>query len=156
MLEKKSISIILLLVVVFALSGCGDKYSGSLNPPDKINLYVNGNHKQITKNGEEVDQTLFNRINELVEVRIPKDFSTIQSALTDNDIKEVKGYAVEFIYNKPQSITIEYGEKKKIEFTEIVFPLTDKWQNIAFIKEKDSYTPIGLRENLDHLVKASL
>jgi len=32
-----------------ALSGCGDNFSGSLNTPDKINIYANGNHKQITK-----------------------------------------------------------------------------------------------------------
>lgn len=44
-----------------------------------------------------------------------------------------------------------------ILFTEILFPLSEKWQNTAFVKTKEnSYTPIGLNENLDYLVKLSV
>jgi predicted small lipoprotein YifL len=154
---KKYIAIILILVLLFTLAGCKDKFSGSLSIPDKINIYSDGKQKQISKNGDKFDRTLFNRINELVDIKIPKDLSTLKCIISDNDLKEVKGFAVEFIYSRPQSVTINYGKKEKIEFTEIVFPLTEKWQNAAFIKKKDStYVPVGLRENLDYLVKAAI
>lgn len=58
------------------------------------------------------------------------------------------------IYNRKR---INYGSKERIEFTEVVFPLIEKWQNTAFIKKKDNaYVPVGLRENLDYLVKAAI
>ncbi|MDF2884640.1 MAG: hypothetical protein K0R54_5209, partial [Clostridiaceae bacterium] len=112
-----------------------------------------GKQKQLTKNGSEYDQTLFQRINVLVNIRIPQEFSTMKVEISDNDIKEFKGYAVEFVYNKIQTIAID---NKKVQFTEVVFPLSEKWQNIAFIKMKDNfYTGVGLKENLDYLVKTS-
>lgn len=154
---KKTVSIILLLVMIFSLSGCREKFSSSLNTPDKINIYTEGKQKQITKNGDEFEQILFDRITELVNIKVPKDWSAIKSTISDNDLKEVKAHAVEFIYNKPQSTTINYGKKEKIEFTEVVFPLSEKWENTAFIKKEDNtYVPVGVRENLDYLVKDSI
>jgi hypothetical protein len=152
---KNLVSAIMLFVIIFAFLSCKSKNisSISLNQPDKINMYVNGKQKQITKNGSEYDQTLFQRINVLVNIRIPQEFSTMKVEISDNDIKEFKGYAVEFVYNKIQTIAID---NKKVQFTEVVFPLSEKWQNTAFIKTKDnSYMGVGLKENLDYLVKTS-
>lgn len=154
---RKFIVFILMFVMIFALQGCKDKFSGSLGVPDKINVYVDGKQKQILKNGDKFDHILFARINELIDIRIPKDLSTLKTVISDNDITEVKGFAVEFIYNKPQSININNGQKEEVEFTEVFFPLTERWQNAAFIKQNDNtYIPVGLRENLDYLVKAAV
>lgn len=164
---KRLTVLILLMVLVFVLSGCTQKYSsssdtqdqfsGKLNIPDKIIIYAEGKQKQITKNSDKFEQVLFDRINQLVEIRIPKHFSTARCEISDADLKEVHSYAVEFVYNKPQNTTINNGKAEKIEFTEILFPLSKKWENITFIKQKDNYAiPVGLHENLDYLVKASI
>lgn len=154
---KKFISIALFIIAMLVFSGCKDKFSGSLNIPDKINICAEGKEKQIVKDGDKFDQALFHRINELVQIRIPKELSVLEGEFSDKDLKEANVYAVEFIYSKPQSIVINYVRKEKIEFKEIVFPLTERWQNTAFIRKIDnSYVPVGLRENLDYLVKASI
>lgn len=154
----KWILIIMVVAIVFAFGGCESKSisSVSLNPPDKINIYADGKQKQITKSGDKYDQAIFDRVNFLVNIRIPKELATVKSETSENDIREAKGYAVEFVYDKPQRLTISNGNKKQVQFTEIILPLSERWQNIAFVKIKDNlYTPIGLNENLDYLVKAS-
>lgn len=156
---KKFISIILVVAIVFTFSGCKNKsVSGiSLNAPDKINMYANGGQKQITKAGDKYDQTLFDRINVLVNIRMPQEFSIMEGIISENDIEEAKRYAVEFVYDKTQTVTIYNGNKEKVEFTEILFPLSGVHENIAFIKTKDNhYIGVGLKENLDYLVKASV
>ncbi|MBZ9626235.1 hypothetical protein G9F71_025865 [Clostridium sp. FP2] len=156
---KKSIPIILLVAIVFTFSGCkdNDNLGSGLNTPNKINMYVDGKQKQITKSGDKYDQTLFDRINVLVNIKIPKELSLVKSEISENDIKEVKGYAVEFVYDKPQAVTINNGNEVQVKFTKIIFSLSKKWGNIAFIQTKDnSYIPIGLNENLDYLVKSSV
>lgn len=153
---KNPILIILLFVTIFALSGCkinNSIPSINLNQPDKINMYVDGKQNQLTKNGNEHNKTIFDRINVLVNIRIPQEFSTMKGKISDNDVKEFKRYSVEFIYNKVQTVTID---NKKVQFTEVVFPLSEKWQNKAFIKNKDNiYIGVGIKENLDYLVKTS-
>jgi hypothetical protein len=87
---------------------------------------------------------------------MPQELETMKGPISETDIKEAKGYAVEFIYDKPQIITINIGNKEQFQFTEIIFPLSGKWENTAFIKTKDNiYTPVGLKENLDYLIKSS-
>ncbi|KZL90415.1 hypothetical protein [Clostridium magnum] len=79
------------------------------------------------------------------------------SSVSLNPPDKINIYAVEFVYDKPQRLTISNGNKKQVQFTEIILPLSERWQNIAFVKIKDNfYTPIGLNENLDYLVKASV
>lgn len=156
---KESILIILVAAIVFIFLGCtNNSVSGiSLNAPDKINIYANGGQKQITKIGDKYDQTLFNRINVLVNIRLPKEFSIMQGIISQKDIEEAKKYAVEFVYDKTQMVTIDNGNKEKIQFTEILFPLNGTRKNIAFLKTKDNnYIGVGLKENLDYLVKASV
>jgi hypothetical protein len=156
---QKSISIILLMSITFAFSGCTNKknMNNILNTPDKINIYADGKQKQITKSGDKYDQTLFDRINVLVNVKIPQGLYTVKSPISEKDIKEVKGYAVEFVYDKSQTVTINNGNKVQVQFTEIIFPLSERWENTAFIKTKDNfYTSVGLKENLDYLVKLSV
>ncbi len=146
----------MLFVSTLAFSGCNNKNTSSisLNQLDKINMYVNGKQKQLTKNGSDHDKAIFDRINVLVNIRIPEEFSTMKGEISDKDIKEFKEYAVEFVYNNAQTVVID---NKKVKFTEVVFPLSEKWQNTAFIKTKDNfYTGVGLKENLDSLVKASV
>ncbi|MGH4118266.1 hypothetical protein [Clostridium sp.] len=154
---KKSIPIILLVTIVFTFSGCknNDNLGSGLNTPNKINMYVDGKQKQITESGDKYDQTLFNRINTLVNIKMPQELSIVKSEISENDINDVKRYAVEFIFDKTQTININNGNKEQVEFIEIMFPLSEKWENVAFIKtNKNIYTPVGLKENLDYLVKA--
>lgn len=159
MKTKNLILIFLLIAINFSFLGCNNKKvpSATLNTPSKINLFVNGKQKQITEGGSEFDKALFDRINTLINIRIPKEFSAMEGVMSEKDIKEVKVYAVEFIYDKLQTVTINNGNRVKVEYSEIIFPLSEKWQNTAFIVTKDnSYIPVGLKENLDHLVKASV
>lgn len=156
---KKLLSVVMIFILILTFSGCKNKSASSisLNTPDKINMYVDGKQKQITKSGDKYDQALFDRINALISIRMPQEFSTMEGAISENDIKEAKGYSVEFVYDKAQTVTINNGNKEKVQFLEIIFPLSEKWQNIAFIKTKDNfYSPVGLKENLDYLVKASM
>lgn len=156
MKPRNFILTIMMIVMIFTFAGCKNKNTSSdkLNPPDKINMYADGEQKQITKKGDKFDQTLFDRINVLIDIRLPQELSTMNGVISDSDVKEFKGYAVEFVYNEMQTVTID---NKKVQFTEIVFPLSEKWQNSAFIRTKDNiYTGVGLKENLDYLVKASM
>lgn len=146
------------MAMIFVFPGCMNKrnLNSSLNAPNKINMYVNGKQKQITKSGDKYDQTLFNKINVLVNIRMPQELATAKFAVSENDIKDVKGYAVELVYDKPQTLNMNNGNKQ-MQFTEIIFPLSEKWENIAFVKTKENfYTPVGLNENLDYLVKSSV
>lgn len=153
---KKVILIFLIISVIFTLTNCKNKSSTAmgLNSPDIINMYADGKQEQITKKGDKYEQTLFDRINVLINIRMPQEFSAMLGIISDDDIKEFKGYEVEFVYNKVQTVTID---NVKEEFTEVVFPLSEKWENTAFIKTNDnSYKGVGLKENLDHLVKAAV
>lgn len=146
---------IVIILMIFTLMGCKNKNSSSvsLNSPDKINLYVDGNQKQVTKNGDKLNQTLFHRINALINIRMPQQFSAMLGIITQNDINEAKKNSVEFVYDKSQTVTID---NNKVQFTEIFFPLGDKWQNEAFIMTNGTLCNIvGIKENLDYLVKAS-
>lgn len=88
---RKSIASILLVVMVFVFSGCSNKDKETLNSdlknagqintinnllktPDTINMYVDGKQKQVRKNGDKYEQTLFERINFLIDIRIPSEF----------------------------------------------------------------------------------
>lgn len=125
---------IMIILMIFALVGCKNKNTSSvsLNPPDKINLYVDGKQRQVTKNVDKFDQTLFDRINVLINIRMPQQFFAMLGITSENDIKEAKGTSVEFVYDKAQTVAID---NNKVQFTEIFFPLGDKWQNEAFIME---------------------
>lgn len=153
---RNSILTVIIIVIVFTFAGCTNKkaISVSLNTPDKINMYADGKQNQITKNGSDYDKTIFDRINLLVNVRMPKDFSAMEGGISDNDIKDFKGYAVEFVYDKVQTTTID---NRKVKFNEIIFPLGEKWHNTAFIKTTDNfYNGVGIKEDLDYLVKAAV
>jgi hypothetical protein len=141
--------------MIFALVGYKNKNTSSvsLNSPDKINLHVDGKQKQITKNGDKFDQTLFDRIKVLINIRMPQQFSAALCITTQDDIKEAKENSVEFVYDKAQTVAIN---NNKVQFTEIFFPLSDKWKNAAFIMENGKLRNIvGIKENLDYLVKVS-
>jgi hypothetical protein len=123
--------------------------------PEKININLNGKQKQITKSSNNYDQALFNKINILVN-KVLQNLHTTQSAISENDVKEAKEYGVELVYDKLQTATIGIGsgEEKQIKFTEIVFPLSERWQKVAFFKIEDNfYVPIGLNEDLEYLIE---
>lgn len=152
---RNAILDIMIILMIFTLVGCKNKKipSVSLNSPDEINLYVDGKQKQVTKDGDKFDQTLFDRINALINIRMPQQFDAILGIITDNDIKEAKKNSVEFVYDKSQTVEID---NNKVKFTEIFFPLSDKWQNEAFILEKGKIlNVVGIEENLDYFVKSS-
>lgn len=171
---RKQIVTVLLIATIFTISGCKNKDKDTLSSdlknseqtnainnllktPNKINMYADGKQKQITKSGDMYEQTLFERIKFLIDIKIPPEFSVSKGIYTETDIKDVKAYSVEFVYDKPQTVTINNGNKTQVEFTNIYFPLGDKWQNTAFIMTKDNqYTLVGLKENLDYLIKASV
>lgn len=153
---KDFILTISIIVIIFAFAGCANKNatSISLNAPDKINMYADGKQKQVTKNGSDYDKTLFDKVTFLVNVRIPQNFSVMKGEISDKDMKDFKGYAVEFIYDKVQTTTID---NKEVKFSEVIFPLGEKWQNTAFIKTTDNfYEGVGIKGNLDYLVKTSV
>lgn len=53
---------------------------------------------------------------------------------------KMKEYAVEYIYDKPKSIANRIdGNIEKIQYTEILFPLSDEWRNSALIKTIDDH-----------------
>jgi hypothetical protein len=153
---KNLILTISVIVIVLAFAGCANKKatSISLNAPDKINMYADGKQKQVAKKGSDYEKTLFDRVTFLVNVRMPQSFSAMKGEISDKDIKDFKGYAVEFIYDKVQTTTID---NKEVKFSEVVFPLGEKLQNTAFIKTTDNfYVGVGIKENLDYLVKTSV
>lgn len=153
---KNSILMVIIIVIVCAFAGCSNKNAATvnLNAPDKINMHANGKQKQVTKNGSDYDKTLFERVNFLVNARMPQKFSAMKGEISDKDIKEFKEYAVEFIYDKVQTATID---SRDIKFNEIIFPLGERWQNTAFIKITDNfYEGVQIKENLNYLVKVSV
>lgn len=153
---RNSILAVIIIAIVFAFAGCTNKNATSvrLNEPDKINMYLDGKQKQVIKNGSDYDRTLFDRVNFLVNIRMPQNFSAMKGEISDKDIKDFKGYAVEFVYDKVQTTTID---NRRVKFNEVVFPLGERWRNMAFIKTKENfYEGVGIKENLDYLVKASV
>ncbi len=151
---KNLILTVIIIIVVFAVCAKKNTTSVSLNTPDKINMYADGKQKQVTKSGSDYDKTLFNRVIALVNIRMPQNFSAMKSEISEKDIKEFKGYAVEFVYDKMQTTTID---NKEVKFNEVIFPLGERWQYTAFIKIKDNfYTGVGINANLDYLVKAEV
>ncbi|MDA8440822.1 MAG: hypothetical protein M0Z55_00380 [Peptococcaceae bacterium] len=126
----------------------------SISTPDKIDIYANGSQKEITKNADPFDQKLFDNINRLIMARIPQNISVAQSLLSKSDLENLKEFAVEFKYNNPQTVTVNNGDEIKIQYNDIVFPLSGKWENAAFIKEtNNTYLPVGLNEDLNYLVR---
>lgn len=153
---KSLILTIIIVGIVFTFSNCANKNvtSISLNIPDKINMYADGKQKQITKSGSEFDKTLLNRVTDLVNVRMPQNFSAMKSEISDTDIKEFKEYAVEFLYDKVQTTTVD---NREVKFYEVVFPLGERWQNTALIKTTNNiYEGVGIKEDLNYLVKAAI
>jgi hypothetical protein len=153
-------SIILLIAIAFTFTvykNKKDSYS-SLSTPDRINIYADGRQKQIIRSDKN-DQVLFNIIYNSVEVKSKGGLSGMLGFYTGNDIKEIKGYGIEFVYNKPQTITVKSG-KQQIQFTEVNFPLSERWKNSVFFKGVDNFYhpmgPITLDNNLDALIKSSV
>jgi hypothetical protein len=160
---KHSILAIITIVIVFSLVGCVNSSTPNVsgntlfNTPDKINLYVNGKQKLIVKNSDKTEQALFDRINALIDIKIPKELFVVKSAFSEDDIKEAKEYSVEFIYSSIQTQNISNENEVQIQFTKVYFPLDEKWENIALIEMNDgSYIPIELMEDLDTFVKAAV
>lgn len=62
------------------------------------------------------------------------------------------------VYDKPQTATVAIGSggENQIKFTEIIFPLSERWKKVAFFKIEDNfYVPIGLNDDLDYLIESS-
>ena len=159
MKTKKIIPIILvvtLLLVIIIYGRNKNSKSNELNTlktPSKINLYYNGESKEIAHN-----QDLFGDICELIVFQMPQivvvdNFSTT----SDTVVNEIKAYAVEFIYNKPQKIKVnDGGNVKRVQYTELLFPMSEKheYKDNVYIKKTDnSYLFIGVRPNIKYLVK---
>lgn len=68
--------------IVFAFTGCKRTSSVSLNVPDKINMYADSKQRQIAKNGSEYEETLFNRINALTNIRLPRELGIVKSEIS--------------------------------------------------------------------------
>lgn len=154
---KRIILSLLIIAIMIGFTCCSFKTRANLYQPDKIIMYSNDKQKDLIRNKDQYSKILYDRIFELTKTRMPETLSTIKMPVSDKNIKEAKRNAVEFIYNKPRYIIVDNGNKTKIEYNQMIFPLNQQYQNITFIKQTDGYyTPVGLMENLDHLVEAAM
>ena len=164
MKKKVVITIILFagFIIILVLSKLLNttQYTSYLPDPNVINLYYNGEEKQISKNnGINVwsGEDLFETICKLVIFKMPDEVSAENSSFlseTSDEIMEAKKDAVGFYYNKPKKISVYNGDSREIEYTEILVVLNGKYRDNIYIKMKDkSYLFIGARNSLDHLNK---
>jgi hypothetical protein len=160
---KRTNTIILIIVLLFAfVLYKGYNYTrdtGFINSPNKINLYYNGNTKQIVKNSgitTSNSNDLFEVICKSIIFKMPDVVPANSLSETSNDIKEAKQYAVGFIYDKPQKLTISNnGDKEQVQYTEILFPLTEGL--LVYVKLKNnSYLFVGVRDDISDLVRKAL
>ncbi len=164
MKKKVVISIILFagFIIILVLSNLLNttQYTGYLPVPNVINLYYNGEEKQISKNGGIQDwngEDFFKTICKSVIFKMPDEVSAENSSFlseTSDEIVEAKKDAVGFYYNKPKKISAYNGDLRQIQYTEILVVLNGKYQDNIYIKMKDKlYLFIGARNNLVYLNK---
>lgn len=113
MKSRKIFPIVLLsiLLIVSLIYGWNEynlnNESNTLKTPSKINLYYNGEQKEIVRNTNKGSQDVFKDIYELMVFQMPKIIGVDNSCIiSDTEVEEIKVYAVEFIYNKPQKTTV--------------------------------------------------
>lgn len=146
---------LLIVTILFVLAGCSSKTNGNLHNPDKIIVKVEENQKELEKGKDKYSDVIFDRILELIEIRTSSNLDLVTMEIFDDMIKEAKKNCVILIYNKPVSDILENGNKEKIQYTEFIVSTEKEYENVAFVKEVDGqYIPIGLKENLDYLMKS--
>lgn len=157
---KKIIPLILvatLLLVIVILGWNKNNKSNELNTlktPSKINLYYNGEKKEIVRNT--LNQDLFGNICELIVFQMPQIVGVDNSSIiSDTVVNEIKTYAVEYIYNKPQNIKVNDGDDvKRVQYTELLFAMSEKHEENVYMKTTDNtYLFIGIRPNIKYMVK---
>lgn len=162
MKTRKIFPIILLaiLLIVFMIYGWNEYHlnneSNTLKPPSKINLYYNGEQKEIVRNTNKGGQDVFKDIYELMVFQMPKIIGVDNSCkISNTEVEKIKAYAVEFIYNKPQKTTVNNaGNVNQIQYTEMLFSIGEQHEDNVYIKTIDnSYLFVGTRPNIKYLVK---
>ncbi len=164
MKKKVVISIILfagfILILVITKLLNTSQYTSYLPVPNAINLYYNGEEKQILKNSGLQDwngEDLFKTICKSVIFKMPDEISAENSSFlseTSDEIMEAKKDAVGFYYNKPKKISAYNGALRQIQYTEILVVLNGEYRDNIYIRMKDkSYLFIGARNNLVYLNK---
>ncbi|MDK2991617.1 MAG: hypothetical protein PWP48_850 [Clostridiales bacterium] len=154
-INKLNFIMLLLAVALGFILGWFLKPSGEHDKwtPDKIILYYNGEQSQVTK--VEQPQT-FDLILRLIVFEKGDMMSGGNPPLSEEEVKEMKKSAVEYIYNKPISIQINNGDGKieTIKFKSILFPIDEKWNGAAYIQTTDStYLYFVSRPSLDFILR---
>lgn len=130
-------------------------WNNDLVAPNKINLIMKGKQNLIYIDDKH-NQALIKKVNELIIYDIP-DTLGLDSPVDKNDVKEIEEYAVEYLYDKPQSISVNDHDIKQVQFIKMIFPLDKKWENQVYIKTKDDlYYFIGNRPDLGSLVRSAV
>ncbi len=159
MKTKFVLPIILLVVIISALISYRlfhvNIWNNGLAAPYKINLNVQGKQNQIFIDDKH-SQSLIRELNKLIVFDMP-DTLGLDSPAVKNDVESIEEFAVEYVYEKPQSISVNNPEIKQVQFIKMIFPLDKKWENQVYIKtEDDLYYFIGNRPDLDALVKSAV
>ncbi len=130
-------------------------WNNGLGEPDKINLNVKGKQNQIFINDKH-SQSLIQEINRLIVFDMP-DTLGLDSPVAQNDIKGIEEFSVEYVYKKPQNVSVNNPEIKQIQIIKMIFPLDEKWENQVYIETEDNeYFFIGNRPDLGALVGSAV
>ncbi len=93
---------------------------------------------------------------ELIVFDMP-DTLGLDSPAVKNDVEDMEEFAVEYVYDKPQSISVNNPDIKQVQFIKMIFSLGVKWENQVYIKTKDDlYYFIGYRPDLGALVRSAV
>lgn len=105
--------------------------------PDTIRLYSDKKQVDITTIH---DPQLFERILSLVVFELDDIISGGNVIALNEDILEMKKFAVEYIYNEPKIRKINNGDNKieTISFNAILFPVEEKWNGAVYLRTTDS------------------
>ena len=123
--------------------------------PYKINLNIQGKQNQIYIDDKH-SQSLVKEINKLIIFDMPNTLG-LDSPADKNDVKGIEEFAVEYVYDKPQNISVNNPDIEQVQFIEMIFPLDIKWENQVYIKTKDDlFYFIGNRPDLGALVRSAV
>jgi hypothetical protein len=130
-------------------------WNNGLAAPNKIILNMQGKQNSIYID-DKYSQSLIKKLNKLIVFDMP-DTLGLDSPAVKNDVMSIEEFAVEYVYDKPQSIPVNNPDIKQVQFIKMIFPLDKKWENQVYIRTKDDlYYFIGNRPDLGSLVRSAV
>ncbi len=150
---KRIIFAVVLLSVIIVVFGWHKNhfFYGYIKTPSKIILHYYGEQKEVNK---EWSPAIFDDVCNLIRYQMPDVAS--HNIISDSVINEVKKYAVEYIYDKPQSIKVYMYEEniEKVQYTEVLFGAGGEYEDCVYIKTTDNtYLFIGVLGDIKYLVE---